>query len=108
MARRQNKGDKIATALPLAIKTGKYIIGFNKVVKSVIMKQVKCLVISSNFPSNKRKLLEYYSVLAGGIPIVFHEANNNELGNIIEKGHRIGCISILDQGEADLIPVKEN
>lgn len=108
MSRRQSKGDSMSVALPLAIRTGKYIIGFKRAIKSVIKKQTKCLIVSSNFPSTKRKQLEYYSVLAGGIPIIFHEANNTELGSIIEKGYRIGCISILDQGEADLIPVKEN
>lgn len=108
MSRRQSKTDNMTTALPLAMRTGKYIVGFKRTIKSVITKQARCLVLSSNFPSTKRKQLEYYSVLAGGIPIIFHEANNTELGSIVEKGHRIGCISILDQGEADLIPVKAN
>lgn len=108
MSRRQAKSEGIVTALPLAIRTGKYILGFKRVIKSVITKQARCLIISSNFPSTRRKQLEYYSVLAGGVPIIFHEANNTELGNIIEKGYRVGCISILNQGEADLIPVKEN
>ncbi|CAD26669.1 60S RIBOSOMAL PROTEIN L30 [Encephalitozoon cuniculi GB-M1] len=106
MRGKSNKGDNVTSSLLLAMRTGKYIVGFKRAIKSVIMKKAKCLVISSNFPSTKRKLLEYYSVLAGGLPIIFHSANNEELGSITERGHRLGCISIIDQGEAELIPAK--
>ncbi|AFN83086.1 60S ribosomal protein L30 [Encephalitozoon romaleae SJ-2008] len=104
MSGKSNKGDNVTSALLLAMRTGECIVGFKQAIKSVIMKRAKCLVISSNFPSTKRKQLEYYSVLAGGLPIIFHNANNEELGNITERGHRLGCISIIDQGEAELIP----
>ncbi|KAH9411335.1 putative ribosomal protein [Ordospora pajunii] len=102
------KGDNVTSELLLAMKSGKYVAGFKSTLESVINRQAKCLVISSNFPATKKKQLEYYSVLAGGLPIIFHTANNNELGSITERGHRLGCISILDQGEADLIPAKED
>lgn len=106
MSGKSNKGDNVTSALLLAMRTGKYILGFRKAIKSVIMKKAKCLVVASNFPATKRKQLEYYSVLAGGLPIIFHNANNEELGSITERGHRLGCISIIDQGEAELVAAK--
>lgn len=66
ICRMQNKYHSVhasvTTTLPLRIRTGKYILGLKRATKSVISKQAKCLIVSSNFPSNSRKLLEYDNV----------------------------------------------
>jgi large subunit ribosomal protein L30e len=108
MSRRSKNEDNITSALMLAMKTGQFIVGFRKTLKAVVQKKARCIVVCSNYKPTHRKMLEYYSVLAGGIPILFHDATNRELGNLLEAKCMVGCIAILDQGEADLIPIKSN
>jgi large subunit ribosomal protein L30e len=108
MSKRSRKEDNAKTNLLLAIKTGKYIMGFNNILRAVVQKRVECIVMSSNYKPTYRKMLEYYSVLAGGVPILFYDATNRELGDLLEMKRRVGCMAIFDQGEADLIPSRGN
>lgn len=89
--------------LPLALRTGKYIAGFKKSIKSIVEKRSKCVIIASNIPVHQRKQLEYYCLLGGKIPIKFYEGSNNELAIIGGLKFRTSVISVLDQGESDLV-----
>lgn len=108
MSRRNSKLTGLAASLPLAIKTGKYDVGFRRSIMNIIQKKAKVVVIAGNYPVVKRKQLEYYCVLAGGIPIRFYEGSNNALANLCELPYRAGVISILDGGESDIINEKSN
>ncbi|KAK1347286.1 ribosomal protein L30 [Hamiltosporidium tvaerminnensis] len=103
MARKKKIVEGIATKLPLAIKTGKYTLGYKSALLSLLNQTAKILVIASNFPSTKRRLLEYYAMLADNTPICIYDGNNNELAKTCDKGFRIGVVSVLDVGEADML-----
>ncbi|EQB61272.1 60s ribosomal protein l30 [Vairimorpha apis BRL 01] len=96
MSRRYSKAVGLAASLPLVIKTGKYEMGF----------RTKCIVVASSLPAVKRKQLEYYCVLAGGIPMKFYEGSNNALSNMCELKYRTGVLSILHEGESDILTEK--
>lgn len=108
MSKKFTKLTGIGSQLPLAMRTGKYVAGFEQTLESVVKKTARCLVIASNLPEGMRRQLEYYCVLANNIPIKFYEGSNNELSVLAGLKFRTSVISILDQGESDLIEVKEN
>ena len=103
MSRRANKQTGLAAQLPLAMRTGKYLVGYKKVLNSVVKNAAKCIVVASNLPKMMRMRLEYYCVLANHTPIKFYEGNNNELSALCGLNHRASVISVLDQGEAELL-----
>ncbi|KAM0680087.1 60S ribosomal protein L30 [Glugoides intestinalis] len=96
----------LGTQLPLAMRTGKFIAGFKKTLLSIIKKKAQCVIVAANTPEEMRKLLEYYCVLANNIPIKFYEGSNNELSVLAGLKFRSSVITIIDQGEADLVEVK--
>lgn len=103
MSRKVNKQTGLSAQLPLAMRTGKYLVGYNKVIDSVIRHTAKCVVVASNLPKMMRSRLEYYCVLSNRTPIKFYEGNNNELSALVGLKCRASVISILDQGEAELV-----
>lgn len=109
-SRKLKKTQTLTDKLPLAIKSGDVRIGYRRVLRSLLENKSKLLVIASNFPQVKRKLLEYYAELNGGVPINFIDGNNNDLAKVSDKFYRIGVLSVVDSGEVDLqmmIPEKE-
>lgn len=105
MAKKISKLVGVSSQLPLAMRTGKHYAGYKRSLQSVIDKTAKCLIIASNIPENMRRQLEYYCVLANNIPIKFYEGSNNELSVLAGLKFRTSVISILDQGESDLIDI---
>ena len=103
MSKKVSKLSGFSVQLPLAIRTGKYIVGFNKVLMSIMKKQSKYVIITANLPKMMRNRIEYYCVLANNIPVKFYEGTNNELSALCGLRCRASVISVLDQGEAELI-----
>lgn len=103
MARKISKQTGISSQLPLAMRTGKYAAGFKKALVHIIKNKAQCVVVATNIPEDMRKLLEYYCVLANNTPMRFYEGSNNELSVLAGLKFRTSVISVLDQGEADLI-----
>jgi large subunit ribosomal protein L30e len=106
MTKKKGSTEGLSFKLPLAMKTGIYEIGFKKAIRLLRGKKTKCIVMSSNFPSVKRNLLEYYAALADDVPITVFGGSNNELAKICDHHYRIGVISIVDDGEADMLDIK--
>ncbi|KAL0265647.1 UNVERIFIED_CONTAM: hypothetical protein PYX00_011361 [Menopon gallinae] len=103
MSKKRNVTEGLSFKLPLAMKTGVYKIGYKSALKLLQASKTRYIVVASNFPSVKRKLLEYYAVLSQNVPITIFKGSNNELAKVCGHNYRIGVISILDDGEAGLI-----
>lgn len=108
MVKKSNKETTFEEKLPLAIQTGKVLFGFRQSLRSLMNTQCKMIVISANLPPLKRKQLEYYAYLNNNIPIYSFMGTNNDLARSCAKFFRIGVVSILEDGEADLIPKELN
>lgn len=93
----------IASKLPLIIKTGKYYVGYRQTLMSLIDQSSKYVILTKNYPSIKRMLIEYYALLSGKVPVYMFEGSNRDLANLCGAEFRMGVISILDDGESDLI-----
>lgn len=103
MSRKRNVTEGLTFKLPLAMRTGVYKIGYKSALKLLQAGKTKYIVAAGNFPSVKRKLLEYYAALSNNVPIVIFKGSNNELAKVCDHHYRIGVISILDDGESGLI-----
>ncbi|KAF7682780.1 60S ribosomal protein L30 [Astathelohania contejeani] len=103
MSRKKKVIDGIAASLPLVMKTGEYKIGYRQVLATLVNQKAKLIIISSNYPSYKRRLLEYYCTLANNTPILIFEGTNNNLAKACNKVYRVGVLSIIDEGESDII-----
>lgn len=101
MSRKKSQKIGLASQLPLAVKTGKYVVGFKQALQALVRNQAKVIILASNIPKDMRRQIEYYCVLAKNTPIEFYAGNNNELNTLSGVGKRCSVISILDQGEAD-------
>lgn len=106
MSKKKVQKTGLVSQLPLAIKTGKYTVGFEQAIKSLITKQAKTIILSNNVPEHMRRKIEYYCVLSKNTPIEFFTGNSNDLNTLSGVGKRCCVISILDQGEADFTEVK--
>ncbi|KAI5184276.1 large subunit ribosomal protein L30e [Nematocida homosporus] len=93
----------VAAQLPLVIKTGKYYVGFRQTISSLISESCKYIVLTKNYPILKKMQLEYYASLAGKVPVYMFDGSNRDLANLCGAEFRMGVISILDGGEADLL-----
>lgn len=105
MSKKKSTTDGLSFKLPLAMKTGVYKVGYKSALRLLRDSKTKCIFVASNFPPVKRKLLEYYAVLSNNIPITIYKGTNNELAKMCDHRYRIGVISIIDDGEADLLDV---
>lgn len=108
MGKKSNKETTFEDKLPLAIQTGQVLFGFRQSLKSLINMQCKMIVITTNLPPLQKKRLEYYAYLNNNIPIYSFIGTNNDLAQSCGKFFRVGVVSILDDGEADLIPKEIN
>ena len=106
MAKKISRQTGLASQLPLAMRTGIFEAGYKKAISSVIKNKAVCVVVASNIPEDMRRLLEYYCILANNIPIKFYEGSNNELSVLASLKFRTSVITILNQGEADLVEDK--
>ncbi|KRH91799.1 60S ribosomal protein L30 [Pseudoloma neurophilia] len=108
MTKKSKKETTFEDKLPLAIQTGKVIFGFKESIRSLVNSQCKMLVITSNLQPLQKRQLEYYAYLNNNVPIYSFLGTNNDLAQSCGKFFRVGVVSILDDGEADLIPKEMN
>ncbi|EIJ89589.1 large subunit ribosomal protein L30e [Nematocida parisii] len=97
----------VASQLPLVIKTGKYHVGFRQTMSSLINETSKYIILTKNYPEVKKMQVEYYAKLGGNVPVYMFDGSNRDLANLCGAHFRMGVISILDDGEADLIQLTE-
>lgn len=100
-----NKTDKkdIVSQIQIVLTSGKYVSGYKKVIKSIISGNTKCIIASNNIPYIMRKKLEYYCGLANKTPLKFLDGNMKDLSSAFALSYNTSVVSIIDQGEADLV-----
>ncbi|KAM0686501.1 60S ribosomal protein L30 [Conglomerata obtusa] len=93
----------LADQLPLAIKSGKHTCGYKQAIKALLNNEAQAIILTENYPMSKRRLLTYYAKLSNKTPILEFKGTNNDFAKLIDNFFRVGVITIIDQGEADLI-----
>lgn len=89
------------------MKSGKADLGYKTTLRSLRSQKSKLIIISSNTPPLRKSEIEYYAMLAK-VDVVHYTGSNVELGTACGKYFRVGCVSIVDPGDSDIIRSKED
>ncbi|KAG8922752.1 60S ribosomal protein L30 [Tulasnella sp. 419] len=99
--------ESIASRLALVVKSGKYDLGYKSALKQMRSGKAKLVLISGNCPPLRKSELEYYAMLSK--TSVHHFSGTNvALGTAAGKLFRVGVMTIMDQGDSDLLTITES
>eukprot|EP01099_Mayorella_cantabrigiensis_P002520 TRINITY_DN20_c0_g1_i1.p1 TRINITY_DN20_c0_g1~~TRINITY_DN20_c0_g1_i1.p1 ORF type:complete len:111 (-),score=28.27 TRINITY_DN20_c0_g1_i1:84-416(-) len=94
--------DTINSRLQLVMKSGKYTLGYKSTLKTIRQGTSKLLIISNNCPPIRKSEIEYYAMLSK-TPVHHFPGNNIDLGTACGKYFRCSVLSIVDQGDSDIL-----
>ncbi|KAJ7593954.1 50S ribosomal protein L30e-like protein [Mycena floridula] len=98
--------ESITAKLALVVKSGKYSLGYKSALKSMRSGKAKLVLIAGNCPPLRKSELEYYAMLSK--TSVHHFAGTNAaLGTATGKLFRVGVMTVVDQGDSDLLTFAE-
>jgi len=99
--------ESIAARLALVVKSGKYHLGYKSALKQMRNGKARLVLIAGNCPPLRKSEIEYYAMLSK--TTVHHFAGTNvALGTAAGKLFRVGCMTITDFGDSDLLSVAES
>merc|ERR1712210_7363 len=103
MAKKSKKdGSSINSRLALVIKSGKYNLGYKETIKQLRGGKAKLIILANNTPQLRRSEIEYYAMLAK-TGAHHYNGSNIELGTACGKYFRVGCLTVTDPGDSDII-----
>ncbi|MDD5086237.1 MAG: ribosomal L7Ae/L30e/S12e/Gadd45 family protein [Candidatus Nanoarchaeia archaeon] len=78
------------------IKSKKFVIGTNSVLKNLKLKKLEKIYIASNCSDKAKKDIEKYSKIMN-VPLVFLKQPNDELGIVCKKQYSVSMLGILKE-----------
>lgn len=102
----KKSGDTINSKLGLVIKSGKYSLGYHSTLKALRRGQAKMVIVASNTPPLRKSEIEYYAMLAKSHVHHFN-GTNNDLGTACGRLFSVGMVTVLDQGDSDILQTTE-
>jgi large subunit ribosomal protein L30e len=99
----KKESEGINTKLSLVMKSGKTTLGYKSTLKTLRSGKSKLVIIAANCPPLRKSEIEYYAMLSK-TKVHHYSGNNIDLGTACGKYFRVGVISILDQGDSDIVP----
>eukprot|EP00158_Paraphelidium_tribonemae_P000193 Partr_v1_DN19295_c0_g1_i1_m13702 putative 60s ribosomal protein len=94
--------ETINSKLALVMKSGKYQLGYKTTLKTIRNGKSKLILIAGNCPRLRKSELEYYAMLSK-TSVHHYNGSNIDLGTACGKYFRVGCVSIIDGGDSDLL-----
>ncbi len=94
--------ENINSRLSLVMKSGKTTLGYKSTLKTLRNGKSKLVILSGNCPPLRKSEIEYYAMLSK-TGVHHYQGNNIELGTACGKYFRVGSLSILDQGDSDIV-----
>jgi len=94
--------ENINSRLALVMKSGKYALGLKSTLKSLRKGKAWLVIIADNCPPLVKSEIEYYAMLAK-TGVHHYSGNNIDLGTACGKYFRVGCLSITDPGDSDIV-----
>ena len=88
--------------MALVVKSGKYHLGYKSVLKTMRQGKSKLIIIAGNCPLLRKSEIEYYAMLSR-TNVHHYTGNNVDLGTACGKYFRVGCLSITDAGDSDIL-----
>eukprot|EP01147_Barroeca_monosierra_P006085 gene6085-7371_t len=103
MAKKGKKsGEGINTKLALAIKSGKFVLGYKQTRKMLRQGKAQLVIVASNAPPLRKSEIEYYALLSKSI-VEHYKGDNVALGTAVGRYHRVGVLAITDPGDSDIV-----
>ncbi|KIJ55412.1 hypothetical protein M422DRAFT_24015 [Sphaerobolus stellatus SS14] len=98
--------ESITSRLALVVKSGKYALGYKSALKQMRSGKAKLILIAGNCPPLRKSEIEYYAMLSK--TAVHHFTGSNvALGTAAGKLFRVGVMTVMDQGDSDLLTIAE-
>ncbi|KAG8861487.1 60S ribosomal protein L30 [Tulasnella sp. 330] len=105
-AKSTKAAESLTAKLTLVVKSGKYSCGYKTALRHMRSGKAKLILISGNTPPLRKSEIEYYAMLSK--TSVHHFTGTNvALGTAAGKLFRVGIMTILDQGDSDLLNIVE-
>merc|ERR1712200_400823 len=98
----KKEGSSINSRLALVIKSGKYNFGYRETIRQLRQGKAKLVILADNTPQLRRSEIEYYAMLAK-TGVHHYKGDNIELGTACGKYFRVGCLTVTDPGDSDII-----
>ncbi|RKP13558.1 putative 60S ribosomal protein L30 [Piptocephalis cylindrospora] len=98
----KKSSESINSRLALVMKSGKYALGYRSTLRTIRSGKAKLIIISGNCPPLRKSEIEYYAMLSK-TGVHHYTGNNIDLGTACGKYYRVGCLSITDAGDSDII-----
>ncbi|MES1911655.1 MAG: 60S ribosomal protein L30, variant 2 [Cercozoa sp. M6MM] len=103
VSKKQRKSaETINSRLALVMKSGEVLLGYKQTLKAIRNGKAKVVILSNNCPALRKSEIEYYAMLAK-VAVHYYSGNNIDLGTACGKYFRISTLSIIDQGDSDII-----
>ena len=94
--------DSVNSHLALVMRSGKAFLGYRTCLKALRTNKAKLVVICSNCPPLRKSEVEYYAMLAK-CNVHHYVGNNIALGTALGKMYRCSIVTIVDQGDSDIV-----
>ena len=107
--RRKSKREKehpLASAIRLALETGKVELGTRRGIKNILTGKAKLFVIANNIPIEVRELVLKYSK-SSETPILEFDVSSMNLGSVCGKPFSVSILSIYDTGVSNILDFVE-
>jgi large subunit ribosomal protein L30e len=89
----------INKALKTAVTTGKVLFGFEQTMKAVKTGRAKLIITSSNCPEKQMTMIEKHKE----VPSHRFDGTNIELGSACGKPFSVSVLSVLSEGESEIL-----
>lgn len=83
-------------------KNGKYYLGSDRTIKSVLRGEAKMVIIADNIPLEYRSKIENGAKLAN-IPVYVFKGTSLELGALLGKPFKVSAISVIEPGDSRIL-----
>ncbi len=107
--RKKSKREKehpLASAIRLAVETGKVEFGSRSALKSSINSQAKLFIFARNTPAEVREQVTAYS-RKSNVPVIEFDGNVLELGSVCGRPYSVSVLSVFDVGSSTLMSLVE-
>ncbi|MGQ4891106.1 MAG: ribosomal L7Ae/L30e/S12e/Gadd45 family protein [Candidatus Njordarchaeia archaeon] len=94
--------DAIIKELAVVRKTGSLVIGYRKVMRKLYEGTVKLIIIASDMPEEKSKLIKYLCKISN-IPYIIWPDDVKSLGEAIGRPHIVSVIGIEEVGTSGIM-----
>jgi large subunit ribosomal protein L30e len=93
-------------AIRMAVDTGKAELGADRSVKNALNARAKAIVVAKNCPKETRQDLVHYARMSN-VPVIEFSGGSIELGVVCGKPFPISAMSVLEEGNSDILKAVE-